>query len=138
MLRSGRIPAIPRLHAVQARAVMPLAAAYLGETAPPTSSTIAGGIAVANPPRLRQSLRALRETAAARSPSTKPTSVRWQTLLARHEGVFVEPTSAAAFAGVEALIANGAIGRAESILVAATGFGLKDAIPGTDTDGQDG
>ena len=138
LLRSGRISAVPKLHAVQARAIMPLAAAYLGETAPPTTSTIAGGIAVANPPRLRQSLRALRETGGSAVAVDEADIVRWQMLLAWQEGVFVEPTSAAAFAGVEALIANGAIGRAESILVAATGFGLKDAIPGTDTDGQDG
>ena len=129
LLRSGRIPAIPRLHAVQARAVMPLVAAYLGETASQTSNTIAGGIAVANPPRLRQSLRAIRETGGSAIAVDEAAIIRWQTLLARHEGVFVEPTSAAAFAGVEALIANGAIARADSILVAATGFGLKDAIP---------
>ena len=131
LLRSGRIPAIPRLHAVQARAVMPLAAVFIDESkpAPSTSSTIAGGIAVANPPRLRQSLRAIRETGGSAIAVEEAGIIRWQTLLARQEGVFVEPTSAAAFAGVEALIANGAIGRADSILVAATGFGLKDAIP---------
>ena len=137
LLRSGRISAIPSLHAIQARAVMPLAAAYLDETAPPTSATIAGGIAVANPPRLRQSLRALRETNGSAVAVAEADIVRWQALLARQEGIFVEPTSAAAFAGVEALIANGAVGRADSILVAATGFGLKDAIPGTNIDGQD-
>ena len=140
LLRSGRISAVPKLHAIQARAVMPLAAAFMDESGPtpPAGSTIAGGIAVANPPRLRQSLRALRETGGSAVAVDEADIVRWQTLLARREGVFVEPTSAAAFAGVEALIANGAIGRADSILVAATGFGLKDAIPGTDTDGQDG
>ena len=140
LLRSGRISAIPKLHAVQARAVMPLAAAFADESGPtpPTSSTIAGGIAVANPPRLRQSLRAIRETGGSAIAVDEAGIIRWQTLLARHEGVFVEPTSAAAFAGVEALIANGTIGRADSILVAATGFGLKDAIPGTDIDEQDG
>ena len=55
--------------------------------------------------------------------------LRWQRMLAQQEGIFVEPTSAAAFAGVETLLANGAIQPADSVLVAATGFGLKDAIP---------
>ena len=41
----------------------------------------------------------------------------------------MEPTSAAAFAGVEALLRNGTIGPSESIVAVATGFGLKDAIP---------
>ena len=127
----GRISAIPKLHAVQASAVMPLAAAYIDESrpAPPAGTTIAGGIAVANPPRLGQSLRALRETGGSAVAVEESDIVRWQRAIAEQEGIFVEPTSAAAFAGVEALIRNGAIPRTESILVAATGFGLKDAIP---------
>ena len=131
LLRRGEIAAIPRLHAIQARAVMPLASAFIDESkpAPAASKTIAGGIAVANPPRLRQSLRAIRETGGSAIAVEEQDIVRWQTLLAQREGIFVEPTSAAAFAGVETLIAGGAIERADSILVAATGFGLKDAIP---------
>ena len=127
----GRISAIPKLHAVQASAVMPLAAAFIDESQPvPTAgTTIAGGIAVANPPRLRQSLRALRETGGSAVAVEESDIVRWQRVIAEQEGIFVEPTSAAAFAGVEALIGSGTIPRAESILVAATGFGLKDAIP---------
>ena len=127
----GRISAIPKLHAVQASAVMPLAAAFIDESqpAPTASTTIAGGIAVANPPRLRQSLRTLRQTGGSAVAVEESNIVRWQRVIAEQEGIFVEPTSAAAFAGVEALIGNGAIPRTESILVAATGFGLKDAIP---------
>ena len=131
LLRSGRIPAIPRLHAIQARAVMPIAAAYIDESAPPppTTATIAGGIAVANPPRLRQSLRAVRETRGSAVAVAESDIIRCQTLLARQEGIFVEPTSAAALAGAQSLLATGAIAPTESILLAATGFGLKDAIP---------
>ena len=129
--RAGRIAAVPKLHAIQARAVMPLAAAFTDSSrpAPAAGSTIAGGIAVANPPRLKQSLAALRDTGGTSVAVEESDILRWQRLLAEHEGVFVEPTSAAAFAGVEALLGNGTIRRAESILVAATGFGLKDAIP---------
>ena len=127
----GRISAIPKLHAVQASAVMPLAAAFIDDSqpAPTAGSTIAGGIAVANPPRLCQSLHALRETGGSAVAVEEADIMRWQRLIAEQEGIFVEPTSAAAFAGVETLIGNGAIPRTESILVAATGFGLKDAIP---------
>ena len=131
LLRNGRIPAIPKLHAIQARAVMPLAAAFVNESqpAPAARSTIAGGIAVANPPRLRQSLHALRDTGGSAIAVEESDILRWQRVLAREEGVFVEPTSAAAFAGVEALVGKGTIRHSESVLVAATGFGLKDAVP---------
>ena len=129
--RAGRISTVPKLHAIQARAVMPLASAFAdsGSAMPTPESTIAGGIAVANPPRLKQSLAALRDTGGSSVAVEESDILRWQRLLAEQEGVFIEPTSAAAFAGMEALLGNGAIRRAESILVAATGFGLKDAIP---------
>ena len=130
-LQSARvIGAMPRLHAVQARAVMPLAAAYIGAVlAPAIKPTIAGGIAVANPPRLGQSLRALRDTGGSAVAVGEEQIRRWHALLAREEGVFGEPTSAAAFAGLEALVARGGIGQSDSVLLPVTGFGLKDEFP---------
>jgi threonine synthase len=53
--------------------------------------------------------------------------IRWQRILAEKEGVFGEPTSSAAFAGLELLIQNGSIGSGDTVLVPVTGFGLKDA-----------
>ena len=129
MLQRGHISNLPKLHAIQARAIMPLVAAFNEESRPISGSTIAGGIAVSNPPRLNQSLHALRDTSGSAISVEESDILRWQRLLALEEGVFVEPTSAAAFAGVEALMASGAIQPPEAILVAATGFGLKDAIP---------
>lgn len=130
--RAGVIDAPPRLHAVQARAVMPLAAAFAGDAPAPDSNsgaTIAGGIAVANPPRLNQSLRALRDTGGSAIAVSDENIRRWHTLLAREEGIFAEPTSAAAFASLEALIAQGVISQSESVLLPVTGFGLKDEFP---------
>lgn len=46
--------------------------------------------------------------------------------LARNEGIFAEPTSCAALAGLEKLLEMGHIAADESIVVAITGFGLKD------------
>ena len=131
LLQEGRTTAMPKLHAIQARSVMPLVSAFIdnSQPAPAAQSTIAGGIAVANPPRLRQCLRVLRDTGGSAVAVEEQDILRWQRTLAEQEGVFVEPTSAAAFAGVEALITEGKIPREDPILVAATGFGLKDAIP---------
>ena len=55
--------------------------------------------------------------------------VRWQRRLSVDEGLFVEPTSASALAGLESLLEAGKIGPEERTLVALTGFGLKDRIP---------
>ena len=51
-----------------------------------------------------------------------------QRALARDEGIFAEPTSAAAFAGVRRLMEDGVIEPGESVLVPVTGFGLKDEV----------
>ena len=56
-------------------------------------------------------------------------TLRWQRLLAETEGIYAEPTSAAAFAGLEELVGRGEIGADESVVVAVTGFGLKDKSP---------
>ena len=64
--------------------------------------------------------------------------------LARREGLFVEASSAAAFAAVERLAAAGKFGRNDSVVAIATASGLKDTassparkLPaaGTDLDG---
>jgi threonine synthase len=55
--------------------------------------------------------------------------VAWQRLLAQEEGIFAEPTSAAAFAGLEALVKEGVIGPDDVTIVPVTGFGLKDRVP---------
>ena len=129
--QAGHISAIPKLYAVQARAVMPLAAAFAGENhpPPPAGSTIAGGIAVVNPPRLRQCLYTLRDTGGSAIAVEDEDIIRWHRTLAMEEGIFVEPTSAAALAGAEVLVQNGTIPPNESVVAVATGFGLKDAIP---------
>ena len=49
--------------------------------------------------------------------------------LAKHEGLFCEPTSAAAFAGLEILINKKHINKNERVLIPITGSGLKDVFP---------
>jgi threonine synthase len=43
------------------------------------------------------------------------------------EGSYVEPTSCAALAGLEELLRKSIISKIECVVVALTGFGLKDA-----------
>ena len=128
LLDAGHIAQIPRLHCIQARAVMPIVAAYRGEewSADPTAKTVAGGISSAAAPREQQILDVLRDTDGVAEAVDDADILRWQQLLATREGVFAEPTSAAAFAGLETLAGSGVIGTDEAVLVPVTGFGLKD------------
>ena len=78
--RGGHITEIPRLHAVQAKNVMPIVAAFQGLTdAPPIATTVAGGIAVGNPRASKKSCRPSRPPTAPQPPSRKTTSSRGAT-----------------------------------------------------------
>ncbi len=129
LISQGAVSQMPKLHAIQAEAVMPLAAAFMGTGWEPGATTIAGGIAVGSPPRLQQSLRAIRESGGTSLAVTDASIVEWQNRLASQEGIFGEPTSAAAFAGLQLLVERGVVGTNEVALVPVTGFGLKDALP---------
>jgi len=52
----------------------------------------------------------------------------WAGFLSEKEGIFAEPTSAAAFAGLARLIRLGRLGVGADVLVPVTGSGLKAAI----------
>ena len=129
LLSQGAVDSMPRLHAVQAEAVMPIAAEFEGVTWTPGSATIAGGISVGSPPRKNQVLRAIAESGGSALAVSDDSIVAWQKRLASSEGIFAEPTSAAALSGLEALLGRGVIQPTETALLPITGFGLKDAMP---------
>lgn len=129
LMSQGAVSRMPKLHAIQAEAVMPLAAAFMGTDWKPGATTIAGGIAVGSPPRLRQSLRAIRESGGTSLAVTDASIIEWQKRLASQEGIFAEPTSAAALAGLQLLVEQGVVSTDEIALVPVTGFGLKDPLP---------
>jgi threonine synthase len=88
--------------------------------------TIAGGIRIANPARGQQVLQVLRRSNGQAVGVSDQAIRRHQKDLAQNEGLFAEPTSCAALAGLEKLLSTGAIEYNESTVVAITGFGLKD------------
>ena len=128
LLGAGLVPETPRLHCVQTEAVRPIAAAFAGEkwSASDAEKTVAGGIAVASPARLRQIVDAVAATGGEAVTVDEASIAEWQRRLASREGVFGEPTSAAAFAGLARLVAEGTIGPEDSVLVPVTGTGAKD------------
>ena len=129
LIARGLVDAMPKLYAIQSEAVMPIAAEFAGKTWNPGASTLAGGIAVGAPPRKNQVLRAIRESGGASLAVPDHSITLWQKRLAASEGIFAEPTSAAALAGIESLLQRGLIRRDEPVLAPITGFGLKDALP---------
>ena len=127
---AGLLGRLPRLDVAQATGCMPIVDAHnrgLERTeAIPTSPTIAGGISIARPSRGGLVLRAMRESGGSGAAATDAEILELQRALATLEGIFCEPTSAAAFAALAHLVREGAVHPQERVLVAVTGTGLKD------------
>jgi threonine synthase len=121
---------IPRFHAIQAAGCAPLVVAMEQgvDEIPPIQCqpTVAGGITVERPPRGRDILSVLRSTGGSAVAVEDDEVLHERRLLATLEGIDVEPTTAAAFAGLARLARAGTIRPMEPIVVAATGAGWKD------------
>ncbi|HLZ71315.1 MAG TPA: threonine synthase [Dehalococcoidia bacterium] len=128
--RLGLPPARWPLFAVQPEACAPLVAALANGWDQPlpveAKPTMAGGISIADPPRGARLLRVLRESGGSAVAVPEDAIGRWGRMLARLEGVYAEPTSAAAVAGLAKLIAERTIDAGEAAVVVITGSGLKD------------
>ena len=90
---------------------------------------MAGGIASVSPPQKQAILHVLKASGGTAVAVSEESILEWQRQLAEMEGVYCEPTSAAAFAGLSKLVGRGRIGSKDSVLVPVTGSGLKDAPP---------
>ena len=124
LIQLGQIEQMPRLHAIQAMNVSPLASAFRNHEPPEPQQTIADGIAVAQPPRLAQMLEALRGSGGtAGVVSEMEIDAARQTIAER--GLFVEPTSAAPLAALRRLVERGTISEDERVLIPLTGSGMK-------------
>jgi threonine synthase len=124
----GEIARRPRLFGVQAARCAPFDAAFrAGATAlVPTeiAATIAEGIATARPTRVAEVLRAVRESGGRIVAVEEAEIVAALRDLARR-GLYVEPTSAAAAAGLTRLVSAGAIRPGDTTVLVLTGTGLK-------------
>lgn len=132
LVREGPVRRMPRFHAIQSSSCMPVVAEWQGQlwTSDLLRPTVAGGIAVSTPPRGAQTVEILQSTGGTAVAVAEESIVRWQSAMARDEGLFMEPTSAAAFAGLEFLVSHGTVRPEDVVLVPVTGFGLKDKLPG--------
>lgn len=130
LLRNGEIKKRPRIFGVQAANCAPCHAAWQagGESPVPVviSPTVAEGIASSQPTRLREVLRAVRSSGGGIAAVSETEIVDALRGLAAM-GLYVEPTSAAAAAGLSQLLASGAIRRGEETVLVLTGSGLKSS-----------
>ena len=128
LLRNSEIKRMPRLYGVQAANCAPYYAAFRAGVEhfipSPVGQTIAEGIASSKPTRMREVLAPVRASGGEIVAVTEDEIVRALAVLAK-KGFFVEPTSAAAAAGLSQLIARGAVKKGETTVLVLTGSGLK-------------
>lgn len=126
----GLVERAPRIVGVQAEGASPIVEAFeagLQNIRPKQNpTTYASAIRIGNPVRWKQALAAIRQTRGVAVAVSDDDIRRAQRLLARSEGIFVEPASAASLAGLIKLLEQGKIGRSERALCVLTGNGLKD------------
>jgi threonine synthase len=128
LLANGEIARMPRVFAVQAANCAPYHAAFAAgaDHLVPTEirATLAEGIASSKPTRVREVLAAVRDSGGAIVAVSEQEIVHALAALAR-KGLYVEPTSAAAAAGLTQLIGSGAIAQSQDTVLVLTGSGLK-------------
>ncbi len=121
---------IPRMTGIQAEGAKPIVEAIkkgLERFVPvPNPETIATAIRIGNPVNGPKAIRAIRRSGGTAESVTDEEIIEAQKLLARVEGIGVEPASAATVAGLKKLLESGEVGRDERVVCVATGNVLKD------------
>ena len=126
----GATGRLPRLVGVQAEGAAPIADAVLRdrkEIVPVAKpETVASAIRIGNPANWRKTVRAIRESKGLALKLPDAVILETQKDLARKEGIFLEPASAASVAGARHLAREGTFGSAATVVCVGTGHGLKD------------
>jgi threonine synthase len=126
----GLIKNVPRMIGIQAEKAAPLAKAFKeGKneiSIVNNPETIATAIKIGAPASWKKALKAVRNSNGLLEVVSDDEIIEAQKLLARKEGIFVEPASAASIAGLKKLLENGQLDKYENIVCITTGHGLKD------------
>jgi threonine synthase len=128
LLSAGFIERMPRLIGVQASVCAPLARSFAEDTDAenPCSNSIAEGILIAKPPRADAVIAAIRKSGGTILTVDDSEIAFAFTQLAR-SGVYVEPTSATALAGLRRLPPAEQFSFSGATILALTGSGLKSS-----------
>ncbi|MFN3682184.1 MAG: threonine synthase, partial [Nitrospira sp.] len=118
-----QITRLPRMMGFQAAGAAPIVLGRVVEQ----PQTVATAIRIGNPASWSSALQAIKESSGAIDMVTDEEILSAYTTVARTEGVFCEPASAASVAGVAKLYRAGALREGETVVCTLTGHGLKDA-----------
>jgi len=126
----GLIDNLPKMTGIQAEGAAPIARAIKNgkeEIVPiDKPETIATAIRIGAPVSWKKAIKAIRESKGTAETVTDQEIIEAQKMLARSEGLFVEPASASSIAGLKKLLELGKIDKDEAVVCVATGHGLKD------------
>lgn len=117
-----RIESLPMMMGWQAEGAAPI---VRGEVVG-APETVATAIRIGNPASWQPALEASEESSGAIDSVTDEEILDAHRMLARTEGIFVEPASAAGIAGIVKSNARGDIPKGSTVVVTVTGHGLKD------------
>lgn len=126
----GFIDSLPKMTGVQAKGASPVTHAFkegLKKVVPVENpDTVATAIRIGAPINAPKALRAVKESCGFLNSVSDDEIIQAQRLLARLEGIGVEPASAASLAGLIKSLESGEIDRNEKIVCVTTGHALKD------------
>ncbi len=126
----GVVEALPKMTGIQAAGAAPIAQAIKNgkDTIVPVAApeTVATAIRIGAPVSWKKAMNAIRDSHGTAETVTDEEILSAQKLLARVEGLFVEPASASSIAGLIKLVKNGVVDRDERVVCVTTGHGLKD------------
>ena len=127
LLENGEVEKLPRVYAVQPENCNPIVRYFNNDKSEfNPQPTIAEGTAIAFPVKPKEITEQVRSTVGALVAVTEEEiKAALKTVCAK--GIYIEPTSAIAFAAFEKLIDRGSIGKNENTVVIASGNGLKAA-----------
>jgi len=126
----GLIDKLPKMTGIQAEGAAPIARTIKNgkDKIVPIDKpeTIATAIRIGAPISWKKAIRAIRESGGTAETVTDKEILEAQKMLARSEGLFVEPASASSIAGLKKLFEAGKIDTDEAVVCVTTGHGLKD------------
>ena len=127
---AGFIENLPMMTGIQAEGAAPIAnAVRKGKMIiepVPNPETVATAIRIGAPVSAQKALRAIYDSNGIAETVTDDEILSAQKLLARTEGIGVEPASAASIAGLLKLVKNGEVDKGEQVVCIVTGHLLKD------------
>ncbi|MGF7118117.1 threonine synthase [Methanobacterium oryzae] len=128
--RAGFIDDLPMMTGIQAEGAAPIVRAIRENTEDiipfENPETVATAIRIGAPVSSKKALNAIKESNGFAETVTDEEILSAQKLLARTEGIGVEPASAASIAGLIKLVENGEIDKNEQVVCIVTGHLLKD------------